>query len=164
MAISNLKTWKIKRHFQFALNCTLSLALLFCIIMGTPYAQKTSAKSLIEYAITHKSPSDRIVSFETYFQDLPVYSHEKILVVNYLGELEFGTTVEDTSSWMMHHSEFSKLLNARTNTYWIFLKEDKIPSLYQHYPDIQFDVIHCDHNVCLVCNVAKHIIQNKDMH
>lgn len=46
-------------------------------------------------------PDDEVMTYEEHYQDLPVYLERRITVVNWTGELEFGTRVEDTSAWMI---------------------------------------------------------------
>jgi len=41
-----------------------------------------------------------------YYQDLPVYLERRITVVNWTGELEFGTRAEDTRAWMIDSKVF----------------------------------------------------------
>ncbi len=53
-------------------------------------------------------PGDEVMSYMNYYQDLPVYLERRITVVNWYGELAFGSTVEDTSSWMINEREFQK--------------------------------------------------------
>ncbi len=47
------------------------------------------------------APGDEVMTYQAYYQDLPVYIRQRVTIVDWKGELEFGTTVEDTSAWMI---------------------------------------------------------------
>lgn len=52
--------------------------------------------------------TDEVASYATYYQDLPVYLEKRITIVDWKGELEFGTTVEDVNQWMTDAETFRK--------------------------------------------------------
>lgn len=52
------------------------------------------------------APGDEVMAYRQYYQDLPVYLERRVTVVDWKGELEFGTSVEDTSGWMIDEAEF----------------------------------------------------------
>jgi 4-amino-4-deoxy-L-arabinose transferase-like glycosyltransferase len=55
-------------------------------------------------------PGDRVLSYQDYYQDLPVYTRQRIVLVNNnasaLGELSFGATHQDMGSWLVPTSDF----------------------------------------------------------
>jgi hypothetical protein len=53
-------------------------------------------------------PGDEVMTYEEYYQDLPVYLQRRITVVNWTGELQFGATVEDQRAWMIDTSTFRR--------------------------------------------------------
>ena len=46
------------------------------------------------------------MAYDNYYQDLPVYLKRRITIVDWKGELEFGSEHEDTSAWMQPASAF----------------------------------------------------------
>lgn len=78
-----------------------AISLIIAMIFASPEFQKPSLKPLAQHILSIKKPGDRIVCFISYSQDLPVYLQQTITTVGISGELGFGTTVEDTTSWMM---------------------------------------------------------------
>ena len=52
------------------------------------------------------SAHDEVMSYHTYYQDLPVYLGRRITVVDWEGELAFGLRQEDTQSWMINEKTF----------------------------------------------------------
>lgn len=95
-----------KTHSRLAILAFHSLITLIVLIKASPYLQKPSIKSLALMVQRHKTPGDEVVSFMSYYQDLPVYVKGIVAVVEAKGELEFGTQVEDTSTWMINKKEF----------------------------------------------------------
>lgn len=53
-------------------------------------------------------PGDEVMTYEEYYQDLPVYLERRITVVNWRGELAFGMSTEDTRAWMIDDAEFRR--------------------------------------------------------
>lgn len=60
-------------------------------------------------ALKHRlAPGDEVIAYLEYPQDLPVYLQRRVTVVDWKGELEFGTRVEDTSAWMIDSAAFRR--------------------------------------------------------
>src|SRR5438067_261397 len=62
-------------------------------------------------------PGDEVMTYETYYQDLPFYLERRVTVVGWKGELEFGTTVEDTRGWMIDAQDLPRRWNAAHSVY-----------------------------------------------
>lgn len=95
---------KFKTIFNMIL--TTSVLAMLTINFGFSALAPRSAKELAEEIKKRAHPQDMVVSYKTYLQDLPVYLGRTISIVDWKGELEFGTTVEDTSQWMMTQEAF----------------------------------------------------------
>ena len=74
-----------------------------------PELQRPSIKPLAQIIETIKKPGDIVGSYKTYYQDLPVYTNQTVIVVDTKGELEFGCEAEDCSQWMLEEKQFMKL-------------------------------------------------------
>ena len=70
-----------------------------------PYLDTRSAKELAETLRPLMKPGVEVISYQTYYQDLPVYLERTISVVGWKGELEFGSLQEDVSRWMIDEAE-----------------------------------------------------------
>jgi len=70
------------------------------------FNQRRSVKELALALLHRLRPGNEVVSYQTYYQDLPVYLQRRITVVGWKGELDFGAQVEDVSSWMIEDEEF----------------------------------------------------------
>jgi 4-amino-4-deoxy-L-arabinose transferase-like glycosyltransferase len=85
-------------------------------------ALRVDLNSVKKLAVTLKarlSPGDEVASYQTYYQDLPVYLERRITVVDWKGELEFGTEVEDTSQWMLDSATFWKRWQGQSSMYLV---------------------------------------------
>ncbi len=90
-----------------------SLLLITCLFLlavsnAMPDLDSRSIKGLAQELKTRLKPGDEVVSYYTYYQDLPVYLERRISVLGWQGELSFGTTVEDTSAWMIDPATFRR--------------------------------------------------------
>ena len=98
------------RGFRFVFIAVAVIAALFLIEMNAA-APRIDTKSIKALAVTLKpllKPGDEVASYLTYYQDLPVYLERRIITVDWRGELDFGTEVEDTKAWMMDSASFWK--------------------------------------------------------
>ncbi|MDP3371480.1 MAG: phospholipid carrier-dependent glycosyltransferase [Candidatus Paracaedibacteraceae bacterium] len=149
----SLPLLKLKKQvFGIALS---SIAIMLILIPASPHIQRPSLNTLIKIAMKEKKPYEPIASYMAYFQDLPVYANKTVMVVDAKGELEFGTLIEDTSSWMISNAAFQKELQTNTVSYWIFVRNDIINKLKNENPTIQMNIIACENNVCLIKSKKK---------
>ncbi|HEX7777489.1 MAG TPA: phospholipid carrier-dependent glycosyltransferase [Parvibaculum sp.] len=74
-------------------------------------ADPNSVKTVADVINTHRLHNEQVASYGTFFYDLPVYLNSKVIVVNNVGEFEFGRTQEDVSKYMMDSDTFSKMWN-----------------------------------------------------
>ncbi len=71
-------------------------------------------------------PEDEVMSYHTYYQDLPVYLERKITIVEWTGELSFGTKIEDTSGWMINEDEFWRRWNGPKRVFLVTNQENYV--------------------------------------
>jgi 4-amino-4-deoxy-L-arabinose transferase-like glycosyltransferase len=65
-----------------------------------------SVKTLALIVKPRLAPTDEVLTYHEYYQDLPVYLERRITVVDWKGELKFGSEVEDVSAWMIDEPAF----------------------------------------------------------
>lgn len=116
-------------HFPLQALILSALFLNLTIKDSADLFQKTSTKPFAEYILKNGAPGEKIACFWTYFQDLPVYLKRRVMVVDYLGELEFGTTVEDTSSWIVTWKKFEPLWNSKQPLWVVGRREEVLKRL-----------------------------------
>jgi hypothetical protein len=109
------------KNFRWAFFSLTATTVIFCIVVNAAasFADMRSSKSLALALRQRLQPGDEVASYDTYYQDLPVYLERRITVVNWKGELEFGTTVEDTRQWMVDEATFWKRWDGPSTMYML---------------------------------------------
>lgn len=67
---------------------------------------RQSIKPLITIMQQKLQPTDEVISYGQYYQELPFYLQRIVTVANFTGELAFGMQHQDTSSWMIDQKTF----------------------------------------------------------
>ncbi len=76
---------------------------------------RQSIKPLITVMQQKLQPENEVMCYGNYYQELPFYLKHTVTVVDYLGELEFGTKHQDTKAWMIDQKTFwERWLSDRT--------------------------------------------------
>ena len=124
-------------------------AVIMTIILGAaaPHVQRPSIKGLVSIILDQQKVGEPIVSFLTYHQDLPLYSQQRIMVVGAKGELDFGTTVEDTTEWMINEDAFlQQWQKAQHEGYkiWAVGRLHDLEVFQQKHPDFHCKIISID--------------------
>jgi 4-amino-4-deoxy-L-arabinose transferase-like glycosyltransferase len=113
---------------------TLFVISVIVLEMGDQIAGHYSKDSLQKIAgiIQHESqPGDEVASYEMYPQDLPVYLGRRITIAGWKGELEFGSTHEDTSAWMLDTPTFWKRWMKNDHLMFVVMREDTFKRLIE---------------------------------
>lgn len=106
--------WFFSRKKRFTL-LAVSLCLLALLSMAsfkrafTLYEGLISAKELAGSVAEIRRPGDIVAQYGIYDQGLPFYLKQRIVLVNYLGELEFGANQEEDPSWFINDEQLKKL-------------------------------------------------------
>jgi 4-amino-4-deoxy-L-arabinose transferase-like glycosyltransferase len=112
LATGAIIAWTLARSrgFQQAFFVLIATAALFLVQLNAA-APQVPTRSVKHLATTLKSllqPGDEVASYREYYQDLPVYLERRITVVDWKGELTFGSEAEDTREWMIDSATFWK--------------------------------------------------------
>jgi 4-amino-4-deoxy-L-arabinose transferase-like glycosyltransferase len=83
-----------------------------------------SVKSLALVLKPQLRSGDEVMTYQNYYQDLPVYLERRVTVVNWKGELEFGSTVEDTSDWLIDGATFRQRWISAQTKYLLISRRD----------------------------------------
>lgn len=89
------------------LACAAGLSLLLQNVLPRLdglYSVKATASALRE----RLRPGDEVMTYEAYYQDLPVYLERRITIVGWTGELLFGSTIENARGWMIDEAALRK--------------------------------------------------------
>ncbi len=127
----------------------VSTAIVLCL--ASPFMQRPSLKPLIDIINTYRYPEDKVISLMSYYQDLPVYTNQIVTVVEARGELEFGTTVEDTSKWMISEKEFLKLWKQKKQgKLWVIGRQSEIEAFTKRHAGFKYKTISHDSGNLLI--------------
>ena len=147
----------LKRHaLKIAIASIGVTAVIMTIILGAaaPHVQRPSLKGLVGIILDQQKVGEPIASFLTYYQDLPLYSQQRVMVVGAKGELDFGTTVEDTTEWMVNEDAFlQQWQKAQREGYkiWAIGRLHDLEVFKQKHPSFHYKVVSIDHpNVLFV--------------
>lgn len=96
------------------LNFRLAMfILMFGMLLYLPLALRSihginhrSVKSLAMLINKLQQPGDEVISYKHYFQELPFYTQQRVVVVDWINELAFGIKHQDTSNWIITTREF----------------------------------------------------------
>jgi hypothetical protein len=124
--------WGLAKYRGFPqafITLTVTAALSFTLAnSAAPLVDMKSAKDFAVILKSRLNPGEEVASYQTYYQDLPVYLERRITVVDWKGELEFGTEVEDTSQWMIDSATFRKRWKG-TSTMYMLTEIEKYDNL-----------------------------------
>jgi len=123
LAIGSAATWGLMRYRGLG-RAFITLALTSALFLtqvnaAAPRFDVKSVKQLATELKTHLKPGDEVASYREYYQDLPVYLEQRITVVDWGGELNFGNSVEDTTAWMTDGATFWKRWQGGTATMYL---------------------------------------------
>ena len=115
------------RHHRAGIIVTTLSSAIFLVVLTLSLPTLDAEYSVKELALKLRErlkPTDEVMSYDAYYQDLPVYLERRITVVNWQGELKFGTQVEDASGWMIQDGEFLKRWLAPERAYLFANRSD----------------------------------------
>lgn len=100
--------WERRGVFRKAIPAIVATMMVFYVVANAAASglDKRSIKTLADVLKPRLNAGDEVVSYQTYYYDLPVYIERRITVVDWKGELKFGAAIEDTSGWMISDTEF----------------------------------------------------------
>jgi 4-amino-4-deoxy-L-arabinose transferase-like glycosyltransferase len=115
--------WRRNGLRQALTALSLGMILFLAVSNGiVPFVDSRTVKALALDLKPLILPVDEVVNYRTYYQDMPVYLERRITIVDWTGELIFGTTVEDTSAWMINDAEFWKRWDGPGRVYAVTTK------------------------------------------
>ena len=80
---------------------------------------KHSIKPLITTLQKTLTPTDEVICYGAYYQDLPFYLQRRITVANYAGELTFGMEHQNTKAWMIDSKTLQQRWQSKKRVYLI---------------------------------------------
>ncbi|MFT3742368.1 MAG: glycosyltransferase family 39 protein [Gammaproteobacteria bacterium] len=116
---------------------TLMVSFSFCLIsinLSYKNLDNRSVKPLAQVLLPRLTADTPVVTYQGYFQDLPVYLQRRIIVAHYEGELAFGMAHQNTTGWVLSEQQFWNLWRTAPRAYAIMgLK------MYHQLPEMEID-------------------------
>jgi 4-amino-4-deoxy-L-arabinose transferase-like glycosyltransferase len=141
----------VYRNFSRAFVALVATSVLFLVQINAA-APRVDTRSVKQLAIEIKArlrPGDEVASYREYYQDFPVYLEQRITVVDWGGELDFGNSVENTKAWMTDGDTFWNRWQGPATMYVLTRIED-FESLKQSKPHLPlFPITRNDRNILL---------------
>lgn len=111
--------------------CLLAVSTLFLLSLtaSAPVINHRSIKPLVLELKSRIQPDDEIVSYYKFYYDLPIYTEKRITIVadwqapdiiqndNWLRELWYGMSFQDTKNWLIDESTFWQRWNSKKRIY-----------------------------------------------
>jgi len=74
----------------------------------TVMGKTRSSRAIADVIIKERQPGDTIAVYDEVLQDIPFYTKQRVMLVNYLGELEFGSKHAEGKGWFPSKAEFTR--------------------------------------------------------
>ena len=88
-----------------------------------PYIDHRSVKSLAMVINERRQSHEPIVTFGRYYQDLPPYVNERVIIVGWQGELEHGLIHNTAQDWVITKEQFFHVYKTLGKVYIVTRKE-----------------------------------------
>lgn len=99
-----------------AIATVLNLLILMAVI---PLFDMGSILPLTTILQPRLKPSDEVVTYHNYYQDLPLYLQRRVTIVDWQNELTFGMEHQDTKQWMIDDATFWQRWQSSQTLYMI---------------------------------------------
>jgi 4-amino-4-deoxy-L-arabinose transferase-like glycosyltransferase len=115
-----------RRGVRTGLQALVATTITFFIVVvcALPHVLDRTTKPLALRLRPELQPGDHVFSYHEYFQDFPFYLGRTIGVVEYRGEMEFGTAAEDHSDRYLDEAAFRRLWAGHGRVYAVAREED----------------------------------------
>lgn len=142
------------RPGQAVISLAVGSALMLSVLSaGLPLLPMRSVKDLALVIRSQLQPGDEVVSYHTYYQDLPFYLRHTVGTVAWRGELKFGSTLENVSNRLMGEADFWQRWTGPQTIYMVLSRQSLEQLRAEGRPDLF--VIAASHDNVVLCNKNK---------
>jgi 4-amino-4-deoxy-L-arabinose transferase-like glycosyltransferase len=126
-----------KASVKSGLTALFGSMAIFLILVNVAVAavDTRSVKPLTMILNERLKPSDEVMAYHHYYQDLPFYVQRRVTVVDCCGELDFGMQHQDTHQFMIDETEFWKRW-AGTKKVYAVMSLSVYEALKRKHPDL----------------------------
>lgn len=124
-----------RQQAKCALTLIIVMAWLFLLTLlaAAPYLDTRSIYPLAIKLKPMLKPTDIVVTYNQYYQDLPFYLERRVSILNWRNELSYGMQHQDTTDWMINDPRFQALWNGQ-KTIYVIMSKDEFTQFKQHHP------------------------------
>ncbi len=123
--IGSFIIYKIKGLFPGILTLIILFSLfLISLNFSYPPTDDRTIKPLAQVLQPLLKENSTVATYHHYYQDLPFYIKQKVLVVDWLGELEFGTMHQNTEGLTIQDKDFWSLWQNKDQMFMIVNLKD----------------------------------------
>ena len=122
-----------RKNFKTAvlMLCVSSFLFIFGLqgiyrIMG----ETRSMKDVSNVIIKEWRPGDTIATYGEVMQGIPFYTKHRAMLVEHMGELEFGAKHKEGEGWFVSSADFRETWHNETKPYILVIKDDSIDRLF----------------------------------
>ena len=140
----------LKRHLRLAFVALVASTMVFLLSLNhvSDLIARPSTRDLALKLKPHVTAKTPIICFEFYPQELPFYLERPVMISGWVGELEFGMSVENKSTQIFDHNTTKKTWQ-RADQAFIFVREDTL-SLVKEILNTPLHVVAKHHNLILI--------------
>lgn len=123
--LSLLIAWWQSRNTRVTITIIVGGACFWLsIILATP---SIDTRTILPLALTLSSqlkPTDEVITYNRYYQDLPFYLQRKVTIVDWQNELTFGSEHQPHVNWLLSKAEFMTKLDQHQHRLFIIMNQD----------------------------------------
>ena len=92
---------------------------------------ETRSTKAVSAVITKEiRPNETIVSYGEVLQGIPFYTKQRVMLVDYMGELEFGAKQKEGEGWFLKSEEFLPQWHDGAKSFVLVSDKDRIKTLF----------------------------------
>jgi len=145
---------KISKKMAVVICIFLSGNMLWTVNKLAPYYQdekKPTTKKVAKYIRANKTKDDLVFIYNYYHQDFPVYLNDTTGVINFVGELEFGSNSEPEKSKLISEEKFWELWNTTKQRIFLVLSRSDYRKVFAERTRVH-NVLIFDKNFVAISN------------
>lgn len=141
-----------KRDILKSIMITITATWLFLVTLmaGFPALDTRTIQPLTDELLPILKPTDEVITYNQYYQDLPYYLNRTVTIVNWRNELTYGLQ-HQAAPWMTDTAGFWQRWNSKNRVFAIIGK-DELTSLREQYPRERVHILSETLNNALISN------------
>ncbi|GHT96334.1 hypothetical protein FACS1894122_14610 [Alphaproteobacteria bacterium] len=114
--------------------------------------KKPSTKNMADIIRLNKNKDDLVFCYDRYYQDFPVYLNSTINIVNFVGELEFGSNAEKEKHVIWQDKEFWDFWKTTDKRIFLLISKEKYREAFVASKIGMHNILDSDKNFTVISN------------